>query len=94
MAVSALQSPPLRHSAELSTGFEAFEQCFAQTQDQEGRPWAFVPSPSGGTFTNIGASGGGSPYRLLVRAGNSGTSIRLLTGAPGAELVAAVEKCR
>jgi hypothetical protein len=94
MVMSPLEAAASERSAAQSTGFEAFETCFARAEDDAGRPWAFVPSRSGGAFTNLGAKAAGSPYRLLLRAGQAGNSVRLIAHAPSAELAAAVERCR
>jgi hypothetical protein len=94
MAVSALNAPAPLHRAALTSGFDAFQDCFARVQDQSGRPWAFVPSTSGGMFTNIGVAGSGPAYRLIVRNGASGASVRLIADNPDAALLAAVEQCR
>jgi hypothetical protein len=95
MVMSPLQAAASERRAALSTGFEAFENCFARAQDDAGRPWAFVPSAgAGGAFTNLGAKAAGSPYRLLLRARQAGNSVRLIAHAPSAELAAAIERCR
>jgi hypothetical protein len=91
---SALQAPMPLHRAALSRDSESFETCFARTQDRAGRPWAFIPSASGGTFTNLGASAGNAPYRLVVRAGLGDGSVRLTAPSPDRDLIAAVEQCR
>ena len=82
------------HELVLPTGVEAFQDCFVRSQDEAGRPWAFVPSASGGMFTNLGASGSVAPYRLLVRAASGGTSVRLIAVDAGPDLARAVEQCR
>lgn len=94
MTMSALAAPATDHRAPLSTTLDTFGACFVQRQEQDGRPWAFVPTKSGGTFTNVGASAGTRPYQLLARVGQGEHALRLIAEVPSAELLAAVEKCR
>lgn len=72
-----------------------FNACFAETQDRSGRPWAYMPSASGGTFTDSGAFDGAGSYWLQVRRVGAGTKARLFTvGGPANYSVQAVEQCR
>lgn len=75
---------------------DAFGACFAGAQDKSAKAWAFMPSPSGGTFTNSGASGSEAPYWLQVQAGSQRGEIRLFSevGAKApAALIEAVNRC-
>ena len=76
--------------------FDEFGGCFARAQEKAAKAWAFMPSPSGGTFTNSGASASDAPYWLEVRVGPKEGHIRLFgdKGAqPAAALIEAVNQC-
>lgn len=82
------------HQAALSKSVDAFGECFTRAQDEAGRPWAFIPTVFGGTFTNAGAQGARSPYRLFVRSEAGRTSVRLIAESRGAGVLKAMEDCR
>ncbi len=94
MAMSALQSPTVVNRARSTNNIEQFAECFTQAEDEAHRSWAFVPTGSGGMFTNLGAIGSGAPYRLLIRAADGGSSLRLIADRPNPELRSTMEKCR
>jgi hypothetical protein len=56
-----------------------------------------LPRESGGTFTNVGASGTAAPYWVQVKTGIHGGNVRLFSdgGADASSsLIRAVEQCR
>ena len=74
----------------------AFGACFATAQEKADKTWAFMPSPSGGTFTNSGATGSDVPYWLQVQAETPRGEIRLFSDGraqPPAALIEAVNQC-
>jgi hypothetical protein len=91
----AFQAQPL---VVVSTGksLDAFGTCFAQAQEQAGRPWAFAASERGGSFTNDGANGVSAAYRIQFTRAGAVNQLRLYadrrTDAPA--LVKAVDRCR
>ena len=75
---------------------DQFGGCFARAQEKAAKAWAFMPSSSGGTFTNSGAKGSDAPYWLQVQVGAKRGEIRLFGGGgaePPAALIEAVNKC-
>jgi hypothetical protein len=96
LAASAPQpvQPLLRTTTAKS--LHAFGACFAEAQEKAAKAWAFMPTPSGGTFTNSGAVGSDAPYWLQVQAGAARGEIRLFGegGArPPTALIEAVNRC-
>jgi len=43
-----------------------FASCFAQTQDERGAAWWFVPRDHGGTFSNLGAKNAAATYFVVI----------------------------
>jgi hypothetical protein len=74
---------------------ERFANCFANSQDNAGLPWSFVPKESGGgTFSNLGARSGASAYFVVVSDRGSRREIRL-EGTGGSEVAVnrAISQC-
>jgi hypothetical protein len=74
-----------------------FGQCFVRAQEQRARAWAFVPTDTGGTFSNAGANGVAAPYWLRVSEGPPVNQIRLFAAKSSDDagtLVEAVNQCR
>lgn len=71
-----------------------FGSCFAHTQDQASRPWAFMPTANGGTFTNAGATHIAAAYWLEVGEAKPTNLIRLFVAKGSDELVEAINRCR
>ena len=74
-----------------------FGLCFTQVQERSGHAWAYLPSESGGTFTDYGARGAAASYWLQVRRAGQATHLRLVSAigaAPLSGLVEVVEQCR
>lgn len=70
-----------------------FSACFVSAEERHGRAWAYMPSKSGGTFTDLGARGAPATYWLQVRAANAGTHARLVAATPS-PVAESVEQCR
>ena len=70
--------------ASTTKSLNEFGACFTQARDQVARPWAFVPTDTGGTFTNAGAYGVSAPYWLRVSEGRPLSEIRLYSGQAAA----------
>ena len=89
------EAPILRASTPKS--LNDFGQCFVRAQEQQARAWAFVPTSTGGTFTNYGANGVTTPYWVRVNETRPFNVVRLFA-ARGAgdsgDLVEAVNRCR
>jgi hypothetical protein len=74
-----------------------FGACFSRLQEQDARPWAFLPTDGGGTFTDAGASGVVAPYWLQVSEARPLNRIRLFATVGSNHpnnLVEAVNRCR
>jgi hypothetical protein len=71
-----------------------FGSCFTATQDRASRPWAFMPTGNGGTFTNAGAEGIAAPYWLTVSVARGPSQIRLFANSGSADMIQAVNSCR
>lgn len=97
LIASAAPAPqPLLRTTTMKSA-DAFASCFAGTQDKAAKAWAFLPRESGGTFTNVGASGTAAPYWVQVKTGIHGGNVRLFSdgGADASSsLIRAVEQCR
>jgi hypothetical protein len=91
----AEEAPTLRASTPKS--LNDFASCFVRQQEQRSSAWAFVPTETGGTFTNAGANGVTVPYWLRVSEGEQVRQIRLFA-AKGSDqsgvLAEAVNQCR
>jgi hypothetical protein len=89
------EAPILRASTPKS--LNDFGQCFVRGQEQQSRAWAFIPTATGGTFTNAGAEGVTAPYWVRVSETRPANVVRLFA-AQGADdsrvLVEAVNRCR
>ena len=74
---------------------DAFGACFARQQEEQGRAWAFLPTSSGGTFTNAAADANPGEYWLRISGGPGAARLQLIAGpeAP-ADIVQAVQRCR
>jgi hypothetical protein len=73
---------------------EQFANCFADSQDNAGLPWSFVPKEDGGTFSNLGARSGGSAYFVVVTDRGSRREIRLEgSGRSEAAVGRAISQC-
>ena len=59
------QSQPAK-GTETAKSVQAFAECFTQAQDRRAAAWAYVPNRSGGTFSNLGAAGVGTPYFIMI----------------------------
>ena len=93
-AVQPVQ-PLLRTTTAKSTG--EFESCFTAAQERASRPWAFMPSYRGGTFTNSGANGAGGTYWLTLQRSLHRAEIRLYAdeaARPAKAISEAVDQCR
>ena len=74
---------------------DAFGSCFSRHQDAASRPWAFVPNEKGGTFTNAGASGISTFYRLMMREASPRSRLELVADtAERPALMEAINQCR
>jgi hypothetical protein len=96
LVASAPQPVPPPFSTTTARSVDAFGACFARAQENAGKAWAFMPTASGGTFTNSGAGASEAPYWLQVHAGTTRGEIRLFgdRGAvPPAALIEAVNQC-
>jgi hypothetical protein len=75
---------------------DAFGACFTQAQVRAGRAWSFIPADHGGSFSDAGASDGGTPYRLQFTENGTTNRLRLYADQPlaaHAKLVEAVDRC-
>lgn len=94
ISAAASQADPeaLLLRARTAKSLDAFGSCFTQVQDRRARPWAFMPSQTGGIFTDAGATAASAPYWLAI----SDAQIRLF-GVRGSyksrNLAKAVKQC-
>lgn len=73
---------------------QQFTNCFADSQDNGGVPWSYVPKDNGGTFSNLGSRSGASAYFLVVSDRGSSREIRLEgQGASERAVHRAVSQC-
>ena len=86
--------PAVVARVETVKSLDNFGSCFAATQDHAQRAWSFVPSASGGTFSNFGANGAAATYRLTFTEGASANAVRLFATPLAAPIAAAMEQCR
>jgi hypothetical protein len=96
LAASAPQTDAPQFSTTTARSVAAFGACFANAQEKAGKAWAFMPSASGGTFTNSGAVRSTGAYWLEVHAGTTRGEVRLFGGrgvSPPAPLIEAVKRC-
>ena len=83
---------PMR--ANTTKSLNEFGSCFTRVEERVSRAWAFLPTPSGGTFTNSGASSAAAaPYRLAFDEAKPLSQVRLFAGQAATGLVAAVRLC-
>jgi len=87
-----LQAPLSRASTAKS--LNDFGSCFAHTQDDASRPWAFMPTANGGIFTNAGATHVAAAYWLEVGEAKPTYFVRLFVDKGSDELVEAINRCR
>jgi hypothetical protein len=83
-------------SGATSKSLDGFASCFTGNQEEAGHAWAFVPTNSGGAFSNTGASGAGEPYLLQMTKAGAQHRLRLFVQARASPetLVQAVEQCK
>ena len=90
---ASAQTPMLSDST--SRSLDDFASCFTRMQEEAGRPWAFVPTNSGGSFSNLGARGATEPYVLRIGAANDPQRVQLFAQGGGSDrLIQAVEQCK
>lgn len=96
VAVTALapgvQSRPPA-GTETAKSVQAFTECFKRAQDVHAAAWAFVPSRSGGTFSNFGAAGVDKPYFIVVRDRGNRRDIVLDNVAAASPAALGVSQC-
>ena len=83
--------------ADTAKSLNEFGSCFARAQDQEVRPWSFIPNDAGGVFTDTGAIGVTAPYRLQINEAQPLNHLGLFVGqgvATPKSLLQAVNRCR
>jgi hypothetical protein len=79
-----------------SKSLNAFAQCFVSRQKLASRPWWFVPSENGGTFSNVGSRVKEPPYFLRVQQVGPGLRLTLETSNEETELtglIASINHC-
>lgn len=79
-----------------SKSTDQFAACFIHAQDRTAAPWWFVPKENGGgTFSNLGAKGVGTPYFVDVNELGSRREIRLelASTSPDASVLRAIDSC-
>jgi hypothetical protein len=83
-------------SGATSKSLDGFASCFTRIQEEAGHAWAFVPTNSGGAFSNAGASGAAAPYLLQMKRAGAQHRLRLFVEArvSSETLVQAVERCQ
>jgi hypothetical protein len=80
--------------ASTAKSLNEFGSCFAGQQERVSRAWAFMPTRSGGTFTNAGAGGPAASYWLAFDEAKPINRVRILAKHPAAEVVEAANRCR
>jgi len=60
-----------------SKSLDAFGKCFVSEQREASRPWWFVPSEDGGTFSDVGAAQAPTGYFLRVQGPKDALRLRL-----------------
>jgi hypothetical protein len=93
MASQLDQGPPILR-ASMAKSLQDFGSCFTRAQDRVSRPWAFMPTESGGMFTNAGATGVAEPYWLQVSEAKPLSRVQLFAGKNSGDLLKAVNECR
>lgn len=93
MASQLDQEPPILRAG-MTRSLQDFGVCFTRSQDQASRPWAFMATESGGTFTNAGASGVAQPYWLQVSEARPLGRVQLFAGRDSGDVLEAVNQCR
>ena len=71
-----------------------FGSCFTHAQERESRAWAFLPSRSGGTFTDAQSSNTAAVYWLAFNEAKPLNELRLFADAGSSNIVEAVNRCR
>jgi hypothetical protein len=95
-AIAAAPAPEGSHPTSFATArsAQAFEDCFARSQDRRATAWAFVPSESGGgTFSNLGAANVTKPYFLEISDRGSRREIQLQNASWNGPQARGVEQC-
>lgn len=96
---ASAQSRPSLTARITTKPVEQFGKCFVDTQERASRPWWFVPSASGGTFSNAGATSSReeNAYFLRVQRSSDQVVTRLLLEGGSRhtrrEVTAAIEAC-
>jgi hypothetical protein len=96
LAAASPGGPAPLFSEATSKSLDGFASCFTHSQESAGHAWAFVPTNSGGVFSNAGATGAAAPYFLqMTRAGaHHHLSLFAEARAPSETIVQAVERCK
>jgi hypothetical protein len=96
LAAASPGGPAPLFSGVTSKSLDGFASCFTDSQESAGRPWAFVPTNSGGVFSNSGAMSAAAPYFLqMTRAGaQHRLSLFAEARAPSDTIMRAVERCK
>jgi hypothetical protein len=89
---SRQEAPVLRASTAKS--LNEFGTCFADRQQRNSQAWAFMPTESGGTFTNAGANGAAATYWVTFQESPAKNEVRIVANRRSADLVQAVMRCR
>lgn len=71
-----------------------FGACFVRAQQRDSRAWAFMPTDSGGTFTNAGVNGTAVSYWLAFSEARPRNQVRLYADRHPAEIEEVVNRCR
>ena len=75
-------------------GVEPFARCFAAAQEKASKPWSFVPREGGGgTFSNGGARGVGTPYFVRILDDGHARDIRVDAPRADSDVRRAVDRC-
>jgi hypothetical protein len=74
---------------------DEFAACLTNEHERDGHAWALLPTTTGGTFTNAGASAAPGDFWLRVREGRSGARLQLFAaGQAPPEITKALNQCR
>lgn len=88
----SVQSRPSQ-GRETAKSVQTFADCFTQAQDRSAAAWAYVPSRSGGTFSNLGAAGVGKPYFIVISDRGRRRTIHLDNVAANSPAALGVSQC-
>ena len=91
LAPSVQSRPPV--GAVTGKTVQAFAECFTQAQDRRAAAWAYVPNRSGGTFSNLGAAGVGTPYFIMISDRGNRRTILLDNVAAESPAALGVSQC-